>query len=186
MIHTTPQPVRPSPADQPSPEVYVCPFCLAIDTREQAPWPFANIVLGNKQWVIPREVRTLQTGDYSIVGHEGSIVIERKSPSDFLGSITAGNPQFRREHERMAAMVVNGGFACVIVEGGLSTICDELDDPTSGRKLSSDVVIGIAATWPRRYRVPWYFAGDRRRAELLAWRVIWKWWVENGGEGERK
>jgi len=46
------------------------------------------------------------TGDYSIVGQEHRIAIERKSVEDFLGSITAGNARFRREHERMACLAV--------------------------------------------------------------------------------
>ena len=157
-------------------EIQVCPFVTAIDTREQAPWAFQGVVIGKRHLVIPREVKTLKTGDYSIEGMESSVIIERKEVSDFLGSITAGNARFRREHERMAAIVHAGGSACVIVEGCLSAICDELDSPDSDRQIRSDTVIGITATWPMRYDVPWYFAWDRRRAELLGFRVMWKWW----------
>ena len=157
-------------------EIEVCPFTVAVDTREQMPWSFQGIVLGQKQIVVKQQRQTMQTGDYSIVGREDEIVIERKSVSDMLGSITAGNARFRREHERMAAIVDGGGFACVIVEGDLAKICDDLDDPDGERRIASSTVLGIAASWPRRYGVPWYFAGDRRRAELLGFRILWKWW----------
>ena len=73
-----------------------------------------------------------------------------------------------------------GGFACVIIEGCLAAICDDLDSPTSERRLSSGVVLGITATWPRRYGVPWFFAGDRRMAELLGWRILYKWYQGKG------
>ncbi len=180
VIVQAPPSVRQSPAALALSDLCVCPFTVAIDTREQAPWGFQGITLGGKLWVIPREVRTLQTGDYSIVGHEDQIAIERKSQDDFLGSITSGNARFRREHERMAAIVEAGGFAAVVVEGCMAAICEELDSPTSERRITSDVVLGITAAWPRRFGVHWLFAGDRRRAELLAWRILWKWWEEVG------
>lgn len=159
-------------------ELEVCPFVCAVDTREQSPWTFQGIVIKRQQLIVKQDRRTLQTGDYSIVGHENQVVIERKSAADLLGSITAGNARFRREHERMNSIVESGGFACVIVEGDLSRICDELDDPNGGRQISSNTVLGVVATWPRRYRVPWFFAGDRRRAELLGFRILWKWYHE--------
>jgi len=164
-------------------DLQVCPFDVIVDTREQAPWTFQGVVIEKHQQVIRRQAKTLKTGDYSIVGCEEEIVVERKSAADFLGSITAGNARFRREHERMAAIVHAGGSACVIVEGCLSAICDELDAPDSDRQFGSSTVIGITAAWPMRYDVPWYFAGDRRRAELLGFRVLFKWWFdqEHGG-----
>lgn len=160
------------------PELFICPFAIAIDTREQCPWPFANVVLGNQQWIVKREVKTLATADYSIVGFEDKILIERKA-DDFVSSIASERDRFEREHERMADVVAAGGYACVICERSLSSICDELDDPCSGRKVTSDMVLGTVATMPRRYNVPWIFVGDRSRAELLAFRILWKWFEEH-------
>lgn len=181
MITVSPQPLAPTtPRDDRSLDLFVCPFTVAVDTREQAPWPFRGITLGGREWLVPRKVQTLQTGDYSIVGLEDRIVIERKEAGDFTATISAGNARFRREHERMAEVIRAGGFCCIIVEGCMSAICDELDDPLSGRKIGSDVVVGWVASWPRRYGVHLFFAGDRRRAEVLAFRVLYKWWDEVG------
>jgi ERCC4-type nuclease len=180
MIQPTAARQRP-PATVPT-DLYVCPFTVAADTREQAPWGFQNITTGGKLWLVKRQVCTLQTGDYSIVGYESQVVIERKSAEDFLGSITAGNARFRREHERAAEIVKAGGFACVVIEGCMAAICDELDSPNSERRMTSETVIGIVASWPRRYGVHWLFAGDRRRAELLAFRILVKWHQEHGGQ----
>jgi hypothetical protein len=179
------QPPRPAAAQPAKPlDLFVCPFVVAVDTREQAPWPFGNLVIGGKQWIVKREVKTLSTGDYSIVGCEDRICIERKSPEDFTSTISTGNARFRAEHERMQAIIKDGAgvghFCCTIVEGCMAAICDELDSPTSGRRITSDVVIGWTASWPRRYQVPIFFAGDRRRAELLAFRILWKWWDDVG------
>ena len=163
----------------PPDEIKVCPFKIAVDTREQMPWTFQGIVLEQKQIIVQRQTITLQTGDYSITNRTTEIIIERKSVSDFLSSITHGNARFKREHQRMEGYYCDGGFACVIVEGDLAKICDELDDPSSERQIASSTVLGIAASWPRQYCVPWYFAGDRRRAELLAFRILWKWFGDN-------
>jgi len=79
----------------------------------------------------------------------------------------------------MQAVVAAGGFACVIVEGSLAAICDELDQE-AGRRVTSESILGAVASWPQRYGVHWLFAGDRRRAELLAFKVMLKWWKEHG------
>jgi len=160
--------------------VHTCPFIVAVDSREQLPWTFQGIVISGRRWQILTQVATLATGDYSIIGREREVAIERKSASDLLGSITHGNARFRREHERLRDIAKFGGKAggmvCVIIEGSLSAICDALDDPFSGRQIGSEVVLGITASWPIRYGVQWDFAGDRRRAELLAFKRLLKWW----------
>lgn len=181
---TIPPIVSPKPVPIIQPPLYVCPFQVAVDTREQAPWHFSNQIMGGRLWIIKREVRTLATGDYSIVGHEQEIVVERKSVDDALSSITAGNERFRREHERMAEIVEAGGFAAVVVEGDLATICEDLDSGRAGRQISSDVVIGVAASWSQRYGTHWVFAGSRALAERLAFRFLLKWWQENEREVE--
>jgi len=162
-------------------ETFVCPFVVLVDTREQAPWTFQNIVVEKRLWIIQRVVVGLKTGDYTIAGCEDRLCIERKSAADLVGSVTAGNARFRREHERMAEIAKFSGFACVIIEGSLSAICDDLDsDPC--RQVTGDTIIGAAASWPQRFGVHWMFAGDRRRAELLAFKVMLKWWKEHGNE----
>lgn len=175
---STARPAQPQPAE--ARDLFVCPFTVLVDTREQAPWGFQQIVIERRLWVIRRDVTTLLTGDYTITGCEDRLVIERKSAADLVGSVTVGNARFRREHERMQVVVESGGFACVIVEGSLSAICDELDADL-GRRVTSESIMGAVASWPRRYGVHWLFAGDRRRAELLAFRVMLKWWRDLHG-----
>ena len=188
VVHQPAPPASARTKPDPPQDLHVCPFTLAVDTREQAPWTFTDIAIGGKRWLVKRQVQTLATGDYSIVGCEDRIVIERKSPADFTATISAGNARFRAEFERMQEILHYGEglghFCCVIVEGCMATICDDLDDTTSGRRITSDVVIGWCASWPRRYGVPVFFAGDRRHAELLAFRLLWKWWDEVG-EGQQ-
>ena len=163
-----------SNAQPPPGEIVVCPFKAIVDTREQHPWTFQGIQRGNDQYIVPREIATLATGDYSIEGFESQYTIERKSSDDLVGSVTAGHQRFEREHERMLAMIEAGGQACVICEGSLASICDELT--ADGRWKARQTLVGCTASWPFKYRVPWFFAGSRFRAEDLAFSILMKWW----------
>lgn len=182
MIRLQAEQDRPQSAAIDEMKVHQCPFVVAVDSREQLPWTFQGIIISGRRWIIPTKTATLATGDYSIAGHESRLSIERKSVDDLLGSIAAGNRRFRAEHERMADIVKfgqpSGGFACIVIEGCLSTVCDMLDDPLSPRRIGSEVVLGITASWPMRYQVPWFWSGDRRRAELLTFRIMAKFWEE--------
>jgi ERCC4-type nuclease len=159
--------------------VLVAPFRVIADLRERAAgWRFVGqSVVKKKQrlsLLVPLEHRHMKTADYTIDG--APCFIERKSHEDAIGSIGGGHENFRREHERMLQIVEDGGFCCVIVESSLDAILCELEDEFSARNLNPETVLAVAASWPQRYRVPWYFAGSRAAAERLALRVLWKFW----------
>ena len=82
-----------------SPELVV-----AIDTREQKPYRF------------PRsEVMTLATGDYSVVGLEDRIAIERKTKEDAYSSLGQGRARFERELQRLSRF----DYAAIVIETSL-------------------------------------------------------------------
>ena len=74
-----------------------------IDTRERQPWALTPL---------KTERGTLATGDYSVVGLERQIALERKSLGDLLGCIGGARKRFEEEIERLQAFPVR----CVIVE----------------------------------------------------------------------
>ena len=80
---------------------------IIIDTREQTPWAFPLDLAETARG-------TLSEGDYALEGDDG-FAIERKSLSDFLGTISTGWNRFKRELNRMD----NKGFPAkvIIVEG---------------------------------------------------------------------
>lgn len=107
-------------------------FTVAIDTREQTPFEFAGIVADSKQRNLPvvvaTERRTLDAGDYSIVGMEDGVTIERKSVADLFGTIGQSRERFVRELERIqdgpyasAHVVVEGTWAQVLARGDVVT-----------------------------------------------------------------
>jgi len=104
-VADSPKPKRGKASDKP----VACPFTIAIDTREQAPYYFNNLHAGSDKSYRPMEIQTarvtLQQGDYSIVGHESHVAIERKSKADLFGTLSAGRERFQRELERLTNCV---------------------------------------------------------------------------------
>lgn len=89
--------IRPSSTVNPSKATYIpmIPKGLTVvrDTREQQAYTF------NRK--IPYMDKALKFGDYSIVGMEDMISIERKALSDFYGSITHGRDRLKKMFDRM-------------------------------------------------------------------------------------
>ena len=80
---------------------------IYIDTREKKPLNFKNV---------ETEVRTLKFGDYAFSDEKASCkcYIERKSTSDFIGTLSGGYDRFCREIERVQQ--ANAGFVILVEE----------------------------------------------------------------------
>jgi ERCC4-type nuclease len=141
---------------------------IAVDTREQAPWRF------------PQSQRvTLATGDYSVVGLEDRITIERKSLADAYGSIGRGRSRFQREWERMAEF----DYAACVIEASLAEF---LAGPER-TLVHPSAAMGTLSAWSVRYGVHVMFAGGRRFAAAWTGRVLRQFWVAcQAEEGRRR
>lgn len=137
-------------------------FIIAIDTREQRPYEFPGA-----------EVKTLPSGDYSIVGLEHRVAVERKSKVDAYGSLGQGRARFRREFERLARY----DYAVVVIE---DTVEGFLRRP-SFSKMSPRAAIGTLLAWSVRYKVPVLFAGDREHARAATGKLLEMYWKHRGG-----
>jgi len=80
-----------------------------IDQREQLPLDLSPLNAVSS---------TLTTGDYSVVGLESIIAVERKSLGDMLSCIGTSRERFDREVQRMLAFPVR----CLVVESTWATI----------------------------------------------------------------
>ena len=85
---------------------------IVIDTREQTPWSFPPELAETTRG-------TLHEGDYALEGDE-DFAIERKSLSDFLGTISTGWERFKRELARMDAKLYR--TKVIIVEGDATSL----------------------------------------------------------------
>lgn len=155
----------------------ICPFTLAIDHRERAGgYTFDGIRADAKQKNRPLEIHaeivTLKTGDYTIVGMENLVCVERKSFSDLYSTLSDRRELFEEEHRRMADMT----FACVMIEADWEMI---LYSPPDGRQLLPKTVLRTAISWQIRYGIPWFTMGSKRLAEVTTFRILEKFWKEH-------
>ncbi len=130
---------------------------IIVDTREKVPFTFDPMMF--------RVVRrALPAGDYSLVGHEHRVAIERKSLDDYVASVIAGRERFGRELHKLAAIE----FGCVIVEGSL-------EDVLAKRYRSGahpNAVFGATTSIIVDRRVPVFFCSDRQIARRFLESVL--------------
>lgn len=91
---------------------------IVIDTREQQPWSFGEGIAEVSRG-------TLRTGDYAVKYQDPfglwqidrGFALERKSMTDFLGTISSGWTRFQKEIHRAAET----GFVLIIIVEGSTT-----------------------------------------------------------------
>lgn len=150
-------------------EFIVCPFTVAVDSREQAPWHFRSIRAdardNNAPLIVRTERKTLKTGDYSIVGHEHQIAIERKEKGDCFHCMGADRERFEKQVQRLSELP----FGYVIVEADWLSIWG--GHPNS--QLKPKVIHRTVISWQLRYRsVHWFLCPTRAFAESTAFRIL--------------
>jgi len=144
------------------------PFCILVDTREQKPWSFR----------MPSKVATVPTGaDYSVLGFEEHIGIERKSLADLVGSLTRDRERFTRS---LAALRTRR-WRCVIVESNVSALLAKW----YRSKTPPSAILGSVASIMAD-GIPVLFADDPDAASRLAEKLLWKFWSRaiQGGIGK--
>ena len=129
---------------------------VAVDTREHKPYRFAR-----------SEVRTLATGDYSVVGLEDQIAIERKSQADAYGSLGHGRARFERELERLSRF----DYAAIVIESSLKGFLL----PPAFSRLHPTAALNSILAWSVKYGVHVFFADDRRHANALTYQLLEKY-----------
>lgn len=123
-----------------------------IDTREQKPWLLSPCVR-----------RRLSVGDYSVVGYEDRLVVERKSLADLTHTLTRGWQRFRIELAALSKMTLHpgpSGTVAVVIE---SSVVDLQAHRYPSKVLPVAILQRIAAI-ERSYGVPFIWAEDRPKA----------------------
>jgi hypothetical protein len=163
--------------------IAILPFTIVIDTREKSPYTFANIEAdaqeGKGILAVKTKYDTLQTGDYSLVGHEHEVAIERKSKEDAYQTFGANRDRFERELTRLAEM----HFAAVVIEDSWDGL---LRRPPAYTKLNPKIIFRSIIAWEQRYGVHFHTCPGKRFAERLTLRMLQRWWKDNHGHGGRR
>lgn len=188
-------------------EAVVTDFAIVVDTREQLPYTFDGLHTdrsapgGRRRIVVDRRIATLQQGDYSLVGHESRVAVERKSLADLFGTLGQGRERFQRELLRLAgldraAIVVESSLEGIFptfcpdcVGTGLATdagdweqtrcrVCDGsgMRAAVPHSRLNPKTVFRSYLAWSLEYpTVSWHWADSRRLAEVLVFRWLARW-----------
>ena len=134
---------------------------IVVDSREQEPFHFtdydAEVVSGS-----------LQTGDYSLFGLEPLVAVERKSLVDLVACLGRERERFERELERIRAME----SVLLVVESPIT----ELASGNYRSKLNPTAALESVFAFMSRYRLPFYFAQDRRGAERATFSFLRHYW----------
>lgn len=136
---------------------------VLVDTREQKPWAFSQGVATLRA--------TLPSGDYSILGQEKRVAIERKSLDDLLQSLTHSRERFMAEIERLSTY----DFAAVFVEDDLTRVLCIMQDKSNTQirsKMEPSALVGSCAKLTVDYGVPVIWTGSRPIAEAYAERML--------------
>jgi ERCC4-type nuclease len=149
--------ITPEITVNPSRACYVPPipkgFVIVIDSNEQNPLKFGKI---------PTITKKLDSGDYGIAGMEYSTCIERKSQSDFYGSIIGDN------RERLYLMFERSrfaGFKAFVIE------CEEAELMTpelSYSGINPNTIYATISSWEVKHGFHFYYGSRKACAIKIA------------------
>lgn len=135
---------------------------VAVDTREKMPYEFAV-----------SKVKTLKTGDYSIVGQEDQVAIERKTLADAYSSLGRQRRRFRLEVERMQELT----YAAIVIEADLRSFLE----PAVFSRVNPRAALGSLLAWAVAYGIGIFFAGDRKHGNDITLRLLEQFWLKQLG-----
>ena len=122
---------------------------IRVDSREQKPYQFS----------LPVDTGAMPVGDYSIRNCEGLIAIERKTLDDLIGCLTGDRERFEKELHKGKALE----YFALVIEASL----DDLAQGKYKSKMDPRAAIQSLIAFSIRYKLPIWFAGNRRQAERL-------------------
>lgn len=144
-------------------------YTVAIDTREQKQFRWKGVEC---------RIQTLQAGDYSVVGLESVVSVERKSLADFYGCLTDARERFENALHRLAAI----RYPLVVLECPTTALWEPYIYVARGGELTESrleprVPLSSLLSWQARYRIPFVPCGDRAgaaRVTLEHLDLVWR------------
>ncbi len=141
---------------------------ILVDSREKTP-PAIDLIL-------PTQKATLQTGDYSVLGLEHLVRIERKSLADLAMCVGRERPRFDRCIERLRGFEL----AVIVIEAKESSV--ELKQYRG--EVTPNAILGSVHAWRAKgINIDW--AGDSQTAAIHISRTLFAYarerWRELGG-----
>lgn len=156
------------------------PYVVAVDTREQQPYEWEGVEC--------RRV-TLEQGDYSLIGMEPVVSVERKSFADFYGCLTDGRERFENSLHRLASV----RYPLVVIETSMTELLKPfIYVAAGGRATRSKLPVVVASSsllsWQSRYRIPMLLCGERSAASRMTLQhldLVWRLEREDARQAKR-
>lgn len=160
-------------------ESFEAPFTVVTDGREKCPYQFKLMTTdadrGYRPLIVHSEWGYLKSGDYSIKGFENQIAVERKSLEDCFNTLGQHRDRFEAEVARLSRL----SSAAIVIEASWNQI---LTAPPPRSRLVPKTILRTAIAWQQRYHVPWLTCEDRRLAEIVTFRWLERWWIDQQAE----
>jgi ERCC4-type nuclease len=152
---------------------------VVIDTREQTPFEFTGL----SNWVGGTTRRKLDVGDYSVVGMEGLLRLERKSLTDLITTLMQWRKRFFKECEALARFRHSALLVEATYEDVKSFYDDELctaahPNAVSGTLDAVEARFGIPAIYTSQHRP----LAEEKAASWLSKHFTY-WYLEEAGMG---
>jgi DNA excision repair protein ERCC-4 len=146
---------------------------VVIDSAEHMGYKFERFT----NWFAGTLRRRLSVGDYTIVGMEDEVAVERKTVPDLVNSIIQDRKDFIEKCERLS----NFKRKCLVVEGSLSSIKTPYEDSQAHPNAVLDSLLAAQERWD----IPVYFLDDFLLAEEFVASMLSKYhayrWLETNG-----
>lgn len=169
---------------------------VLLDTREQRPVaPFVRVDGAEHQLATTR--RGLEYGDYSLVGLEGRLFLDRKSVPDLIATCTGGRidvcgeqqparERFERAIERALAATPPDGrqIRQLVIEGEPSQVWREAD--RGDRRFVALSIFGSLNQWHHRYGIAPVWAQTPIGAGWWIGKTLAVMWSEHTGGAEAR
>lgn len=120
---------------------------------------------------------TLPTGDYSLLGYENLIAVERKNHSDAWGCVASERKRFERCLDRLSQL----DRSAIVIE---SSMAEFVIAPPQIKRVNAATAIGSYISWSTKYRVPVFFAENRQWGERVTLRILAAYYKHVANKGE--
>ena len=144
------------------------PTPVVVDTREQRPFTFPEHLAAG---TITIARAALPVGDYSLLGYESRVAIERKSLADYVSTVVHARERFSRELQIFARY----DLAAVVVEASLEDVLAHRYSTNASPESIWGATVSIIAD----RGVPVYWCGSRQVAGKLTVDLLRRWWASN-------
>lgn len=111
-----------------------------VDTREQRPLDLSPMSTIRKK---------VEVGDYTLLGLEDILTVERKDFADLLGCMTSSRERFEKVLAKMKAYP----FRCVVIEGSYG----DLAKGKYRSKMNPMAAMHTISSWTAQYQTPFMF-----------------------------